>query len=1014
MATERVVVEFDAEVREYQESLDQAIKSNEELERSAKQGADKSENAYKNAARKRAQLIEREKKLLKELRRGQQLAFDPKTVDLYNRKIRESESRLRSLQQVGKKSGSALKSVFGAVAGGVGVAVAGAGIAALGSKAIKAASDYESLRVSFNTFLGDAKKGEKVLKDLDKFSIKTPFTPEQVQQAGKALLAFGIQQEDLIDTLSRVGDVSSATGKDFNELAVIYGKAKVQGTLFAEDINQLTEAGVPIIQEFAEQFGTTEENVKKLGSQGLITFENLEQGFISLTSEGGKFFNLTSQLSQTTAGRFSTLQGKVTELARDIGAKLLPAVNSLLDLFIGSDPLEDAAASFEKAGKAVENFNDNLLPLIDRYDQLTAQTTLTTEEQEELNSIIETLGGQIPTAISQFDEYGNAMAINTDKARAYGKALEDNIKLEKQALFAEIEEKRAKQTEILNNAVAQLNTTLDGNVVRYQTLGTAGEGAFTKSRVAIKLTDDEIAKLQKTAKEAQEELNVLEARENLALGRKVDLGDTEKTNTKLLDLEQLRLKSIEELNTIKSEQAEIDDRVARQNIVLIDKVIKDLEREAKQREKNADAIEKEADKAAKAAEKAREEKQKELDDDLEAARKRREADDELAENRRQNELERQKLIIDFQNEQRIAARADDPLGERVGFAKLEIAALEELNQVELASIQKKVTDGVFTVAQGEAAKIELYRDGVEKRAEILALLNLTEADLVKNSLQIFFEANEQYIQAGQQLITAFLGYYNQALNTQLASLSKQREFENEVFNERIEELDKLREQRKITENDYQKEIEKTEKARLAANDRINKEELKAKRQQAVATKAQAVFDITLATLVEVTKVLSNPVLAAIVAALGAVQLATALAVPLPQYRKGTKATPDSEYAMVGEDGPEIVWMPRGSKVLHNPGVKQNPAIVDAMLDNRLDDYIHQNYVAPELIRAEKESRMEREIITNTKTVGGPSGSIYYDVLQAQLDAGRRGSKIKNVDELATAIAREIVNAKSWQ
>lgn len=217
----------------------------------------------------------------------------------------------------------------------VGVALGGLAVGrellSFGQSAITAAADFESLQIAFTTFLGSADEANRVLSDLEDFSVSTPFTPEQVQNAGKALLAFGVEVDNLESSLGRIGDLSAGTGKDFNELAVIFGKAKVQGTLFAEDINQLTEAGIPVIQEFAKQFGVTEGEVKKLGSEGKITFDNLETAFADLTSEGGKFFNLTQNLSESTAGRISTLEGNFGQLKRQIGEALLPVFESLLN-----------------------------------------------------------------------------------------------------------------------------------------------------------------------------------------------------------------------------------------------------------------------------------------------------------------------------------------------------------------------------------------------------------------------------------------------------------------------------------------------------------------------------------------------------------------------------------------------------------------------------------------------------------------------------------------------------------
>lgn len=215
------------------------------------------------------------------------------------------------------------KALTGAAAAFGGISVAASAIQ-FGKGAIQAVSNFESVQITLEVLLGSAEKAKEVFKELEDFSIKTPFTPDEVNQAGKALLAFGEPVDQLTTTLERIGDVSSAVGKNFNELAVIYGKARVQGTIFAEDINQLTEAGVNVLPLFAEQLGVNVEEVKKLGSESKITFANLEQAFKTLTSEGGQFFGLTERLSESTAGRLSNLEGEFDKLQRTIGSGLLP------------------------------------------------------------------------------------------------------------------------------------------------------------------------------------------------------------------------------------------------------------------------------------------------------------------------------------------------------------------------------------------------------------------------------------------------------------------------------------------------------------------------------------------------------------------------------------------------------------------------------------------------------------------------------------------------------------------
>lgn len=57
--------------------------------------------------------------------------------------------------------------------------------------------------------------------------------------------------------------------------------------------------------------------------------------------------------------------------------------------------------------------------------------------------------------------------------------------------------------------------------------------------------------------------------------------------------------------------------------------------------------------------------------------------------------------------------------------------------------------------------------------------------------------------------------------------------------------------------------------------------------------------------------------------MGAAQLAIAAAKPLAQYEKGRKGGP-GEYALVGEKGPEIMYIPRGASIIPNNKI-DNPS-----------------------------------------------------------------------------------------
>lgn len=270
-----------------------------------------------------------------------QMAKDVGRVD---QSVKKAQSSMSKFGQTIQKAGNLLGGLFAVQQ-----------LLDFGKATIGVASDFEALTVSFETFLGSSEKAKVVMAELEQFSLKTPLTPEEVNQAGKVLLAFGVTTEKLIPSLKTIGDLSAGTGKNFNELAVIFGKAKVSGTLFAEDINQLTEAGIPIIDKFAKMLKVPTSEIKKMGSEGKLNFDLLEQAFIEMTGEGGKFKDLMVNLSKTTAGKMSTLAGEFTALQRSIGDTLLPTFNKLIS--IGSKIIDFIQ-------KLPKFFNDNRKSII--------------------------------------------------------------------------------------------------------------------------------------------------------------------------------------------------------------------------------------------------------------------------------------------------------------------------------------------------------------------------------------------------------------------------------------------------------------------------------------------------------------------------------------------------------------------------------------------------------------------------------------------------------------------------
>lgn len=247
-----------------------------------------------------------------------------KSLATAEKRVRTFTSRVTNIVRAGLAGLFSIKSML------VGIVTAASG-AFVATGAIKLAAEAETLNTQFEVLTGNAGTAKQLMSEINDFAASTPFQKMDIADAARMLLAFGGNAGTVVDELKMLGDLSAGTGNSIGELAELYGKAKVQGRLFGEDINQLTGRGIPVIQELAKQFGVADGEVKKLVEQGKVGFPELQKALQAMTRDGGKFEGLMERLSQTTAGKWSTFKDNVALTATEIGEKLLPAANKLLD-----------------------------------------------------------------------------------------------------------------------------------------------------------------------------------------------------------------------------------------------------------------------------------------------------------------------------------------------------------------------------------------------------------------------------------------------------------------------------------------------------------------------------------------------------------------------------------------------------------------------------------------------------------------------------------------------------------
>lgn len=269
-----------------------------------------------------------------------------------NRDVTRTASNVRdNLGKSFSNLGGIVKRAFAALA-------IGSGVKAMADLSIKA----EQTSIAFETMMGSASAATDMIKQLTDFAAATPFGQDQVIQGGRQLLAYGVAADTVKDKLKLLGDISAGTGKDFNELISIYGKNKMSGLIQGEDLNQLNDAGIPAVREIAKVMGVQETAVRKLASEGKISFNIFEQALGNMVKQGGLYFNLMEKQSQSLGGRISSLTDSFMILATKVGDKFIAPLLGKIVQFSNEfmSNLEPIKQAFSSLGTAFQPFIDGI------------------------------------------------------------------------------------------------------------------------------------------------------------------------------------------------------------------------------------------------------------------------------------------------------------------------------------------------------------------------------------------------------------------------------------------------------------------------------------------------------------------------------------------------------------------------------------------------------------------------------------------------------------------------------
>lgn len=246
-------------------------------------------------------------------------------------KIGADTSELRKqLNSTKSQIRSAFGSDFIRVSNRAALAIAGIGaaIAAAGVKAVEAAGKLQNVQTAFTNMLGSAQKAAAFTKELQGFAAATPFEFNQVTSAAQKFLAFGFTAEQVIPTLTAVGDAAAGVGlgaDGIDRVTLALGQMAAKSRIQSDEMLQLTEAGIPAWQMLADKIGKSVPEVMDMVSKGGVDAATGINALVEGMNQ--KFGGMMEQQSHTIQGTWSTLMDGIDQTAAQVGLRLAENFN---------------------------------------------------------------------------------------------------------------------------------------------------------------------------------------------------------------------------------------------------------------------------------------------------------------------------------------------------------------------------------------------------------------------------------------------------------------------------------------------------------------------------------------------------------------------------------------------------------------------------------------------------------------------------------------------------------------
>lgn len=321
----------------------------------------------------------------------------------------------------------------------------------------------------------------------------------------------------------------------------------------------------------------------------------------------------------------------------------------------------------------------------------------------------------------------------------------------------------------------------------------------------------------------------------------------------------------------------------------------------------------------------------------------------------------------------------DPNSEKYQELEDRLANLQaQINGINYDDATKKREEWIGKFKEGLSGMNSAARDALGETAGIFEGLSDIMVDVAEDGKLSF----ENMAQAVGKIVSGITSLMTDIYDAQIENIEKEQEANDEAYDKEIERIEALEENGAISTEEAEARKRAAEDKTAAKNAELEKKKAALQEKQAKWNKANSIIQAGIFTALAITEALPNLVLAALVGAMGAAQVALIAAQPIPKYAKGTKDHPGG-LAIVGDGGkkegivtnnglfitpdkPTLVDLPAHAQVIPDlsyiydrSGLTSDYGLLEQKLKNMREEGIVVNV-------NNDYSRLERKMESNTK------------------------------------------------